>query len=109
MGVGQLLSMKLKNVHLPHPHPNGGLSDSFHGEGVGLALFLAATVVGRSEVTTAGSARDAEGGAHIHIHMYHMNKPYACVQVHFTCTNNHVIFIVCGCFICSLQRENLIT
>ena len=24
-GVGQPLSIKLKNVHLPHPHPNGGL------------------------------------------------------------------------------------
>ena len=26
MGFGQPLSMKLKNVHLPHPHPNGGFS-----------------------------------------------------------------------------------
>ena len=53
MGVGQPPSMKLKNVHLPHPHPNGGLSDSFHGGGVALSLFLAAIVVGDSEVTTA--------------------------------------------------------
>ena len=65
MGVGQPFSIKLRNVHLPHPHPNGGLSDSFHGGGVVLALFLAVTVVGRS---TAGGARDVlsvEGGAHI--------------------------------------------
>ena len=27
MGVGQPLSMKLKNVHLPHPHPNGCFLD----------------------------------------------------------------------------------
>ena len=26
IGIGQPLSMKLKNVHLPHPHPNGGFS-----------------------------------------------------------------------------------
>ena len=26
MGFGQPLSMKLKNVHLPHPHPNGDFS-----------------------------------------------------------------------------------
>ena len=51
IGVGQPLSMKLKNVHLPHPHPNGGLSDSFLGGGVVLSLFLAAIVVGHSEVT----------------------------------------------------------
>ena len=27
MGVGQPFSMKLKNVHLPHPHPNGCFLD----------------------------------------------------------------------------------
>ena len=54
MGVGQLLSMKLDNVHFPHPHPNGRLSDSIFGGSVVLSLFLAAIVVGRSDVTTAG-------------------------------------------------------
>ena len=31
MGVGQPHAMKLKNVHLPHPHPNGGFLDSSLG------------------------------------------------------------------------------
>ena len=59
MGVGQPLSMKLKNVHLPHPHPNGGFRDPSLGVGlVVLSLFLAVIMVGPSEVTTAGDARD---------------------------------------------------
>ena len=57
MGVGQPLSMKLINVHLPHPHPNGGFCDSSLGGGlVLLSLFLAVIMVGPSEVTTAGDA-----------------------------------------------------
>ena len=43
MGVGQPLCMKLKNVHLPHPHPNGGFSI---GEGLILHLSFAAMVEG---------------------------------------------------------------
>ena len=34
MGVGQPLSMKLKNVHLPHPHPKGGFWDPSLGGGL---------------------------------------------------------------------------
>ena len=70
MSVGQPLSKKLRNVHLPHPHSNGGLSDSFHGGGVVLALFLAATVVGRSTADGARDVLSVEGGAHIHIHIH---------------------------------------
>ena len=62
MGVGQPLSMKLKNVHLPHPHPNGSFCDPSRGGGlVVLSLLLAV-------VTTAGDARDVlsvQGGVHI--------------------------------------------
>ena len=60
MGVGQPLSMKLKNVHLPHPHPNGSFCDSSLGGGL-VVLFLAV-------VTTVGDARDVlsvQGGVHI--------------------------------------------
>ena len=57
MGVGQPLSMKLKNVHLPHPHPNGVFREpSFGGRPV-LSLCFAALVVGLSEVTTTCGAR----------------------------------------------------
>ena len=49
MGVGQPLSMKLKNVHLPHPHPNGGFCDPSLGGGLVLLLCLAALVVWLSE------------------------------------------------------------
>ena len=83
MGVGQPLSMKLKNVHLPHPHPNGGfwdpsvgeglvllpsgslsISSSFPhtgsksslGEGPVLPWYLAAAVVGLSKVRTLAAA-----------------------------------------------------
>ena len=41
MGVGQALSVKLKNVHLPNPHPNGGF---WGGKGLVLLLCLAALV-----------------------------------------------------------------
>ena len=41
MGVGQPLSIKLKNVHLPHPHPNGGLWDVSFGRVPVLFLCLA--------------------------------------------------------------------
>ena len=57
MGVGQPLSMKLKNVHLPHPHPNGGFSGPSLGGGLVLPLCLAALVVGLSEVDVE-QARD---------------------------------------------------
>ena len=48
MGVGQPLSRKLKNVHLPHPHPNGGFSEPSLGGGLALPHCLAAMVVGLS-------------------------------------------------------------
>ena len=48
MGVGQPLSKKLKNVHLPHPHPNGGFS---FGGGVVL-LHIATLALGLSVVMT---------------------------------------------------------
>ena len=51
MGVGQPLSMKLKNVHLPHPHPNGGFCDPSLGGGLVLLLCLAALVVWLSEAS----------------------------------------------------------
>ena len=50
MGVGQPLSMKPRNVHLPHPHPKGGFSDPSLGVGlVVLSLCLASLVVELSE------------------------------------------------------------
>ena len=52
MGVGQPLSMKLKNVHLPHPHPNGGFSDSSLGGELVLPLCIAALALGLSVVST---------------------------------------------------------
>ena len=60
MGVGQLLSMKLKNVHLPHPHPKGGFCDLSLGGWLVLssALHLAELVVGISEVIVGAAARD---------------------------------------------------
>ena len=58
-GVGQPLSMKLKNVHLPHPHPNGGFADPLLGKGMALLL-----VAGLSKVTTPAiaTARDVPCG-----------------------------------------------
>ena len=56
MGVGQPLSRKLKNVHLPQPHPNGGFLDPSLGGGVVLSLRIAALVVGLSEVSTQAVA-----------------------------------------------------
>lgn len=53
MGVGQPLCMKLKNVHLPHPHPNGGFSV---GEGLILHLCFAAMVEVLSEITSSAGA-----------------------------------------------------
>ena len=52
--------MKLKNVHLPHPHPNGGFCDSSLGGGLVLssALHLGELVVGISEVIASAAARD---------------------------------------------------
>ena len=52
MGVGQPLSMKLKNVHFPHPHPNGDFCDPALEGGLVLPLCLAALVVWQSEVST---------------------------------------------------------
>ena len=52
MGVGQPLSMKLKNVHLPHPHPNGGFPDSSLGRGLVLPVHVAALALGLSVVST---------------------------------------------------------
>ena len=50
MGVGQPLSMKPRNVHLPHPQPKGGFSDPSLGVGlVVLSLCLASLVVELSE------------------------------------------------------------
>ena len=54
MGVGQPLCMKLKNVHLPPPHPNGGFSV---GEGlILLHLCFAAMVEVFSEITSSAGA-----------------------------------------------------
>ena len=53
MGVGQPLSMKLKNVHLPHPHPKGGFSVPSLGGGVVLAVHIAALALGLSVVSTS--------------------------------------------------------
>ena len=52
MGVGQPLSMKLKNVHLPHPHPNGGFSDSSLGRQLVLPVHIAALALRLSVVST---------------------------------------------------------
>ena len=49
MGVGQPLSMKLKNVHLPHPQPNGDFLHRTFGGGLVLPLGLTALRVGLSE------------------------------------------------------------
>ena len=57
MGVGQPLSMKLKNVHLLQPHPNGVFCEPSLGERPVLSLCFAALVVGLSEGDTAGGAR----------------------------------------------------
>ena len=51
MGVGQPLSMKLKNVHLPHPHPKGGFSVPSLGGGVVLAVHIVALALGLSVVS----------------------------------------------------------
>ena len=56
MGVGQPLSMKLKNVHLPQPHPNGGFREPSLGERLELPLCLAALVIEYSEVSTCTPA-----------------------------------------------------
>ena len=52
MGVGQPLSRKVKNVHLPHPHPNGGFWDPSLGGGLVLLLCLTALVVWLTEGMT---------------------------------------------------------
>ena len=59
MGDGQPLSMKLKNVHLPQPHPNGGFWDSSLGGWLVLssALHFVELVVGVSEVIAGVEAR----------------------------------------------------
>ena len=49
MGVGQPLSIKLKNVHLPHPHPNGGFGDTSLGEVLVQPLCFAVLAIGLSE------------------------------------------------------------
>ena len=56
MGIGQPLSIKLKNVHLPQPHPNGGFSGPSLGGGLVLPL-LAPLAVGLSEADVE-QARD---------------------------------------------------
>ena len=45
------MTMKLKNVHLPHPHPNGGFSDPLLEGGMVLLLCIGALVVKLSEVS----------------------------------------------------------
>ena len=52
MGVGHPLSMKLKNVHLLHPHPNGSSSDSLLGRVLVLVLRFVAQAVGFSGAST---------------------------------------------------------
>ena len=52
MGVGQPRSMKLKNVHLPHPHPNGGFSDSSLGRVMVLPVHIVVLALGLSVVST---------------------------------------------------------
>ena len=52
MGVGQPFSMKLKNVHLPHPQPNGCLSDTSLGRGLVVLLHFVVLAVRHSGVST---------------------------------------------------------
>ena len=52
MGVGQPLSMKLKNVHLPHQQPNGCLSDTSLGRRLVVLLHFVVLAVGLSGVST---------------------------------------------------------
>ena len=56
MGVRQPLSMKLKNVHLPHPHPNGGFS--LGGRLVLSSELHLAELVVSEVITGAAAARD---------------------------------------------------
>jgi len=42
--------MKVKNVHLPHPHPKGGFSDQLLEGEMKLLLCIGALVVKLSEV-----------------------------------------------------------
>ena len=53
MGVGQPLSMKLKNVHLPHLHPNGSFWDTSLGGG--LVLLPSGSVSVSSSFSHTGS------------------------------------------------------
>ena len=50
--------MKLKNVHLPHPHPNGGFWDSSLGGRLVLSsvLHFVELVVGGCEMITGAAA-----------------------------------------------------
>ena len=60
MGVGQPLSMKLKNVHLPHPHPNGVFRDTSLGGGLVQALCFITLSVGFSKVATSSGAPESD-------------------------------------------------
>ena len=62
MGVGQPLSMKLKNVHLPHPHPNGSCSDSLLGSGMEVLLCFTRLPAGFSGVNTSPVTAGRDGG-----------------------------------------------
>ena len=65
--------MKLKNVHLPHPHPNGSLSDSLLGRRLVLLLPFAVLVVGLSDVSTptvTGGRDRGKGSLNMYIHTH---------------------------------------
>ena len=63
MGVGHPLSIKMKNVHLPHPHPNGGLRDPSLEERLVLPLCFAAVVVELSKWRTPPGAAVRDGSS----------------------------------------------
>ena len=54
--------MKLKNVHLPQPHPNGSLSDTSLGRGLVVLLHFVVLTVGLSGVSTPPVTGGRDGG-----------------------------------------------
>ena len=56
--------MKLKNVHLPHPQPNGGFLDPSLGGGLVLSLCLAAVIaeLSKGRILPNAAVRDVSSG-----------------------------------------------
>jgi len=50
IGFGQPIVMKVKNMHLPHPHPKGGFSDLLVEGRMVLLLCVGALVVRASSL-----------------------------------------------------------